>query len=738
MYKKLIRPFLLFCLFLILPCACITYYANHLITQKIVTNNKNFLNSTAANLDTAFSSASTQAMTLMQKNSADFYTLLKPSDSSPTDIELASYRFFNSLQQFDFYSDYFSEYFIYFKNSDQIFTSKGTFHSDTFFQDYRIFDDYDRDYFNQLMAGDYKNKLCPPTAVSSGDGSARNTVYSRCIPFAVNPSGYRASDAVFVFLFDEDKLNEIFDRLNTAKSCYLYLLDTDSGQILNQPDDQDYAAKLSLDSLAYSASDGEMTLSDHGHFRLFWKKSSVSQFLYLCLEPQLLITRQLQSFLLLTIFVVFLALAVMLGVYSFYTRKINHTLSDIFIRLKQTGGNAIPSDGSDMNLSFDSLKNAVELLCKNQETDRPSLVNSFFVRLLQDSLTSEEIASFQERFHLFPENSVFCISILKADKDQLASLSSETALLSGCLLPCPDSSLRILLSYADDTHTLRDILSEMDHQIAEELHGEYKCTRSDCFSDLSQTFEHYRLALNLLEKHSAKENLAVYTENDRSDRTMRLLPEHKKHLTVLMQSQEESLCGYVRTLLEDFRDKDITFSSYHSVVLEILFLVQEHIYDEAISFSSVFAMEEKDFQTSVEKILMPQNLEDFCLGICQNYEERKASSSQAKSSAQDTLLSYIDEHLSDINLTVLSDATGMNPNYLSQYFKKHFGITFLEYVNKQKVERAKELLTTTSLTCKAIGETLGYSNQNVFIRSFKKLEAITPNEYRRLHQDISL
>ena len=195
-----------------------------------MTNNKNFLNSTAANLDTAFSAASSQAMTLMQKNSADFYTLLKPSDSSDEDIDLASYRFYNSLQQFDFYSDYFSEYFIYFKNSDQIFTSRGTFHSDTFFQNYRIFDDYDSNYFIQLMETDYKNTICPPTAVSSYNGSAKSTIYSRCLPFAVNPSGYRASDAVFVFLLDENKLNEIFDRLSTAKSCYLYLLDTASGR----------------------------------------------------------------------------------------------------------------------------------------------------------------------------------------------------------------------------------------------------------------------------------------------------------------------------------------------------------------------------------------------------------------------------------------------------------------------------------------------------------------------------
>lgn len=45
---------------------------------------------------------------------------------------------------------------------------------------------------------------------------------------------------------------------------------------------------------------------------------------------------------------------------------------------------------------------------------------------------------------------------------------------------------------------------------------------------------------------------------------------------------------------------------------------------------------------------------------------------------------------------------------------------------------------TTSLTCKSIGESLGYHDPNVFTRTFKKMEAVTPNEYRRLHQNESL
>lgn len=61
------------------------------------------------------------------------------------------------------------------------------------------------------------------------------------------------------------------------------------------------------------------------------------------------------------------------------------------------------------------------------------------------------------------------------------------------------------------------------------------------------------------------------------------------------------------------------------------------------------------------------------------------------SQAEQTLLHYIDEHLADINLTMLADVTGMNQNYLSQYLKKHYGVTFLDYITRKKIEKAKKL-----------------------------------------------
>lgn len=73
----------------------------------------------------------------------------------------------------------------------------------------------------------------------------------------------------------------------------------------------------------------------------------------------------------------------------------------------------------------------------------------------------------------------------------------------------------------------------------------------------------------------------------------------------------------------------------------------------------------------------------------------------------------------------------MNPSYFSRLFKKEMGETFIEYVIRMKMHRAKELLDQTGSPVGKICETLGYDNQSYFIKLFKSCTGVTPVEYRR-------
>ena len=83
-----------------------------------------------------------------------------------------------------------------------------------------------------------------------------------------------------------------------------------------------------------------------------------------------------------------------------------------------------------------------------------------------------------------------------------------------------------------------------------------------------------------------------------------------------------------------------------------------------------------------------------------------------------------------ITLDEVSSHLYLNPSYFSRLFKKEAGETFVEYVTKMKIARAKELLEQTADSVGKICERLGYDNQSYFIKIFKNYVGVTPIEYR--------
>jgi AraC-like DNA-binding protein len=78
----------------------------------------------------------------------------------------------------------------------------------------------------------------------------------------------------------------------------------------------------------------------------------------------------------------------------------------------------------------------------------------------------------------------------------------------------------------------------------------------------------------------------------------------------------------------------------------------------------------------------------------------------------------------------LAKSLGISKGYTSSCFKKHMGITIMQYAKKIKVERAKTLLLNSTDSILEIALLLGFYDQSHFTKAFKELTGITPNEFR--------
>ena len=137
-------------------------------------------------------------------------------------------------------------------------------------------------------------------------------------------------------------------------------------------------------------------------------------------------------------------------------------------------------------------------------------------------------------------------------------------------------------------------------------------------------------------------------------------------------------------------------------------------------------------------ILKPVDYEEF--GICidnlkialfQRQWEKETVDLQEGRTIH-SIIRYLQEHMAeDVSLTVLAEQFHLSGQYISQLFKNEIGVNFLSYLTNIRMEKAKKLLLSTSMSIGEISEQLGYGDYRVFTKVLKKSEGITPSQYRR-------
>jgi two-component system response regulator YesN len=98
---------------------------------------------------------------------------------------------------------------------------------------------------------------------------------------------------------------------------------------------------------------------------------------------------------------------------------------------------------------------------------------------------------------------------------------------------------------------------------------------------------------------------------------------------------------------------------------------------------------------------------------------------------------YIDHHFTDpdLQMKMVADQFNLSSSHFSTIFRQSIGETFQEYVSKNRINRAKELLRTTSSKCSEVAYQCGYNDPHYFSYIFKKKTGLTPRQFRSEAQE---
>lgn len=126
----------------------------------------------------------------------------------------------------------------------------------------------------------------------------------------------------------------------------------------------------------------------------------------------------------------------------------------------------------------------------------------------------------------------------------------------------------------------------------------------------------------------------------------------------------------------------------------------------------------------------------FTHELKRSYESLLLNRDQSSTHHDETIIKvqeWLQDHYTQtIQIADLADRFQLSTRSLNRRFKQAANTTPLQYLQDLRITQAKELLKQSNLVISEIADRVGYQDASYFTGLFKKINSVTPNEYRRL------
>lgn len=229
-----------------------------------------------------------------------------------------------------------------------------------------------------------------------------------------------------------------------------------------------------------------------------------------------------------------------------------------------------------------------------------------------------------------------------------------------------------------------------------------------------------------------KSRILIYEELPMQDgRTRPAYPlDWPRYAKLLMDKNKE---GLATAIADDFarmgQVEGMTPEQVHSFVIELLIRFKTELEDLKLEEDRMAW-----FHEGMERVLQAGTIEE----LIQAMQDVAVASIETlehdvKSPIIHQVLSLIHESYADtLTLKSLGAQYHIHPVYLGQLFHKETGESFTDYINKYRIEKAKQLLKGSHLKVHEIARNVGYWETGYFYKQFKKYVGVSPTDYKEL------
>lgn len=311
---------------------------------------------------------------------------------------------------------------------------------------------------------------------------------------------------------------------------------------------------------------------------------------------------------------------------------------------------------------------------------------------------------------------------------------------SGLISPVGMNKIVLLLSFdetKEDRNNKSSILKLAKNMLVN-IKKQFSCTVTigigRSYKDITDIRESYLQARKAFKMGSLilGGDQVIYIDDlqDHNDKCYPIYKEKVLHNHIIngeWQLAKEDLEELLKEILES--QESIVFK--RTRINEIVVVLSRSAIEEGADQENILRLN-ADFYTKLVISDCLEDITDYIIQLVTQYEKLIAESHKTYS-AKIILEAhkYIENNYSsNINMKDVAESINLSSHYFSRLFKKESGYTFLEYLTKTRLNKAKQLLHDPSLTITEIAQRIGYDDACYFSRLFKKHETISPKEYR--------
>ncbi|MHA0857467.1 response regulator [Paenibacillus sp. CMAA1364] len=161
-----------------------------------------------------------------------------------------------------------------------------------------------------------------------------------------------------------------------------------------------------------------------------------------------------------------------------------------------------------------------------------------------------------------------------------------------------------------------------------------------------------------------------------------------------------------------------------------------------------YLLEEK-YISSISNVIMNVNYQDllrlssidqlinFMVKLINSISTMDASADTHVNKLVEKSIQYLEDHYSEnISLEEVCEHVAMSKNYFCYLYKRETGKSMWVSLTEIRMEKARYMLEHTDMKSYEISYNIGYDNPSYFSKLFKKMHAMTPNEYKNKHSNI--